>query len=103
MPSTRDARPISTIASTIDPCDHCAIIREKPLPMPLVTIALFMMPMATSRMPVMIEERTPTSSASAIFDGPMETGLKNSPLVSLASRLVHQETMIRAAIAQEAA
>ena len=78
-------------------------MREKPLPTPLVTMALFMMPMVTSKMAVMTDDRTPDASASAIFFGPMATG-SNMPFGNaIVSRLVAQDVPIKAAIAQQAA
>ena len=73
------------------------------MPTPLVTIALFMIPMAVSKMAVMIADRMPVINASAMRVGPMLTGL-NMPLRSIrASRLVAQEVSTKATIAQQAA
>jgi hypothetical protein len=91
------------MAITSEPPDHWAIISENPLPIPLVTMALFMMPMATSRIPVMIDDFMPISSASLIFDGPICTGSKASESNQARGMDVNHETTTSAAIAQEAA
>ncbi|KAG1715464.1 hypothetical protein GQR58_000436 [Nymphon striatum] len=74
IPKTSEASAINAIARTSDPCDHCAIISENPLPTPLVTIALFIIPMAVSKIAVMMADRTPLTKASLIRAGPMFTG-----------------------------
>ncbi len=92
-----------TAGLPIDPCDHCAIINEKLFPIPLVTIALFIIPIATNRTPVKIDARIPNMKASAIREGPITVGLKSSRFNTLPINNVPQETTTSAAIAQDAA
>ena len=103
MPRTSDAKPISKMARAKEPWDHWAIINENPFPTPLVTMALFMMPMAVSKIAVKTAARMPLTKDSAIRVGPISTGLNRPLLLNRAPKLVIHEVTISAAMAQHAA
>src|SRR6056300_2042007 len=103
MPNTSDTKATSIMAKNIDPCDHCAIIKEKLLPTPLVTMALFILPIVTNNTPVIIDARTPDWNACAILRGPMTMGV-NIPSDEIAANTrVAQDTNTKHKIAQQAA
>ncbi len=94
---------MSKIAIPRDPCDHCAIIKEKPLPIPLVTIALFMTPIETIRIAVNTPLLTPNRHASQILLIFITLDcISREPMACPISQEI-QEAAIRTPIAPEAA